>query len=73
MEETRHYFNIELNQKDAEKLQKYLYDSGIHFEISGSFELVHFEINLNSDEFNQVVKWIEFNIFYNTINEQKRG
>jgi hypothetical protein len=40
------WYSIDLNQKDAEKLQQYLYETDVRFEISGNFELVRFEIEM---------------------------
>jgi hypothetical protein len=50
------YYNIELLQDAAEKLQQLLYDLNIKFEISAAGAYYHFEIllNKNSDEFNKV-------------------
>lgn len=72
MKGTRQYYNIELSQEDAEKLQQYLYDENIHFEKSGCFELVHFEIALNFEEFHQLNNWLNSNIFNDTIVEKTK-
>lgn len=71
MKGTRQYYNIELSQKDAEKLQQHLYNENIHFEASGCFELVHFEIELNYEKFCQLNDWLNSNIFNDVIVEQK--
>ena len=71
MKGTRQYYNIELSQKNAEKLQQHLYDENIHFEASGRFELVHFEIELNYEKFCQLNDWLNSNIFNDVIVEQK--
>ena len=43
------WFNVELNEKDAVEMKKFLTERGIKFETSGCFELVHFEIFLEKD------------------------
>jgi hypothetical protein len=50
------YYNIELLQNAAEKLQQLLYDLQIKFEISAAGAYYHFEIllNKNSVEFNKI-------------------
>jgi hypothetical protein len=67
MEKSKKWYNAELNQKDAEKLHQHLYDINAHFETSGCFELVHFEIELSPDESEQLTKWIDFNLFNDII------
>lgn len=56
------WYNIELNQKDAEKLHRHLYNIGVHFDTSGCFNLVHFEIELSPDESTQLDAWINSNL-----------
>lgn len=67
------WYSIDLNQKDAEKLQKYLYETDVRFEISGNFELVHFEIEMevNGEMFNRVSNYISNEIFKDSISEVK--
>lgn len=72
MKGTRQYYNIELSQKDAEKLQQHLYDENIHFESSGCFELVHFEITLDFEELHQLNNWLDSNIFNDAIVEKTK-
>lgn len=67
MEKSKKWYNAELNQKDAEKLHQHLYDINAHFETSGCFELVHFEIELSPDESEQLTKWIDSNLFNDII------
>lgn len=43
------YYNIELLQSAAEKLQKLLYDLQVNFEISAAGAYYHFEILLNNN------------------------
>ena len=72
MKGTRQYYNIELSQKDTEKLQQHLYNENIHFEASGCFELVHFEIALNFEELHQLNDWLNSNIFSGAIIEKSK-
>lgn len=67
------WYNIDLNQKDAEKLQKYLYETDVRFEISGNFELVHFEIEMevSGEMFHRVSNYISNEIFKDSISEVK--
>ena len=50
------YYNIELLQAAAEKLQQLLYNIGVKFEVSAAGAYYHFEIllNENSIEFKKV-------------------
>ena len=50
------YYNIELLQATAERLQKLLYDLQVQFEISAAGAYYHFEILLDaaSKEFKKV-------------------
>lgn len=43
------WFNVELNERDAVEMKKFLTERGIKFDTSGCFELVHFEILLEKD------------------------
>ncbi len=38
------YYNIELKPTAAEKLQRFLYNLSVNFEISAAGSLIHFEI-----------------------------
>jgi hypothetical protein len=64
------WYNVELNQKEAEKFKEYLEDEGYPFETSGCFELVHFEISLNLTQFDEVNKWMDENIYKDAIINQ---
>ena len=63
------WYNIELNQKDAERLQEFLYETDIRFEISGCFDLVHFEIEMveDGDMFHKVLEFINNELFKDAI------
>jgi 5-hydroxyisourate hydrolase-like protein (transthyretin family) len=54
------YYNIELPQTAAERLQQFLYDMGVRFEISAAGAYYHFEILLDpiSEEFKKVNDFI---------------
>lgn len=43
------WYNVELNEKNAVEMKKFLTERGIKFDTSGCFELVHFEIFLEKD------------------------
>lgn len=66
----RKWYSVELNQKEAEKFKEYLENAIIKFEISGCFELIHFEIKLDSTEVYVVNKWMKENIYKDTIANQ---
>lgn len=70
MEKSKKWYNAELNQKDAEKLHQHLYDINAHFETSGCFDLVHFEIELTPEESKKLSNWLNSNIYNNTITNQ---
>lgn len=55
------YYNIELFPAAAEKLQQFLYDLLVKFEISAAGPMVHFEILLTpgSMEYKEINKFIE--------------
>lgn len=69
----KQWYNVELNQNDAEKLQSFLYETDVNFEISGSFDLVHFEIEMeeNGEMYHRVSDYINNELFKNSINEVK--
>lgn len=54
------YYNIELLQTAAKKLQRLLYDLKVNFEISNAGRYYHFEILLDaaSEEFKKVNDFI---------------
>lgn len=55
----KHFYNVELNKEDAEKLKAYLRDNGIYFEPSSCYNLIHFEIKVDEAEAEQVNKFLE--------------
>lgn len=54
----KHFYNVELNKEEAEKLKAYLRDNGIYFEPSSCYNLIHFEIKMNEAEAEQVNKFL---------------
>ena len=54
----KHFYNVELNKKDAEKLKTYLRENGIYFEPSSCYNLIHFEIKVDEAEANKVNKFL---------------
>ena len=55
----KHFYNVELNKEDAEKLKAYLKENGIYFEPSSCYNLVHFEIKVDELEAKKVNKFLE--------------
>ena len=53
------YYNIELFPSMAEKLQQFLYDEIIKFEISAAGTLIHFEILTDAAGADAINKFIE--------------
>jgi hypothetical protein len=53
------YYNIELFPAMAEKLQQFLYDEIIKFEISAAGPMIHFEILTDAAGANAINKFIE--------------
>lgn len=54
----KHFYNVELNKEDAEKLKAYLKSNGIYFEPSSCYNLIHFEIKVDEAEAEQVNKFL---------------
>lgn len=54
----KHFYNVELNKEDAEKLKAYLKDNGIYFEPSSCYNLIHFEVKVDEAEAEQVNKFL---------------
>ena len=54
----KHFYNVELNKDDAEKLKVYLRDNGIYFEPSSCYSLIHFEIKVDEAEAEKVNKFL---------------
>lgn len=50
----RTWRNIELNKDDAEKLKVFLKSEGIYFEPSSCYNLIHFEVKVNTEELKKV-------------------
>lgn len=50
----RTWRNVELNKDDAEKLKVFLKSEGIYFEPSSCYNLIHFEIKVNTEELKKV-------------------
>lgn len=55
----RKYYNIELDQANATKLSFYLKSNKIYYELSKAFNLYHFEILMNQDEYKKASAYIE--------------
>lgn len=53
------YYNIELFPAMAEKLQQFLYDLLVKFEISAAGPLIHFEILTDAAGADAINKFIE--------------
>lgn len=54
----KHFYNVELNKDDAEKLKAYLKLNGIYFEPSSCYNLIHFEVKVDEAEAEQVNKFL---------------
>ena len=54
----KHFYNVELNKEDAEKLKAYLKDNGIYFEPSSCYNLVHFEVKADEMELEKVNQFL---------------
>ena len=55
----KHFYNVELNKEDAEKLKAYLKSNGIYFEPSSCYNLIHFEVKADEQELEKVNKFLE--------------
>ena len=55
----KHWYNVELNKEDAEKLKAFLKLNGIYYEPSSCYNLIHFEIKVDEAELNMVDKFLE--------------
>ena len=55
----KHFYNVELNKEDAEKLKVFLKENGIYFEPSSCYNLVHFEVKANEAELKMVNDFLE--------------
>ena len=54
----KHFYNVELNKQDAEKLKVYLKENGIYFEPSECYSLIHFEVKVDEAELEKVNKFL---------------
>ena len=54
----KHFYNVELNKDDAEKLKEYLKAEGIYFEPSSCYNLIHFEVKADEQEVEKVNKFL---------------
>ena len=55
----KHFYNVELNKEDAEKLKMYLKENEIYFEPSACYNLIHFEIKVDEEEVKKVNAFLE--------------
>ena len=55
----KHFYNVELNKEDAEKLKTYLKENGIYFEPSSWYNLIHFEVKVDETELKKVNNFLE--------------
>ena len=55
----KHFYNVELNKEDAEKLKAYLKAKGIYFEPSSCYNLIHFEVKVDDTELKMVNAFLE--------------
>lgn len=55
----KHFYNVELNKEDAEKLKAYLKENKIYFEPSSCYNLIHFEIKVDTEELEKVNGFLE--------------
>ena len=55
----KHFYNVELNAEQAEELKVYLKENNIYFEPSACYNLIHFEVKMDNEEFEKVNKFLE--------------
>lgn len=53
------WYNVELNTTEAENLHQELMERNIKHEMSASYNLIHFEILLNSNQVNDMNNLID--------------
>lgn len=53
------WYNVELNLKEAEQLHQELMERDIKHEMSAAYNLIHFEILLNSNQVNNINNLID--------------
>lgn len=54
----KHFYNVELNKEEAEKLKAFLKYNGIYFEPSECYNLIHFEVKADETELEKVNKFL---------------
>ena len=54
----KHFYNVELNHENAEKLKAYLKAEGIYFEPSSCYNLIHFEVKADEQELEKINKFL---------------
>ncbi len=62
--------STELNERDAVKFKEHLYKTGLKFETSGCFELVHFEVLATQKEADELNNYLDREISKDTIVER---
>ena len=55
----KHFYNVELNKEEAEKLKHFLKMNGIYFEPSSCYNLIHFEVKADEMEYKKVNEFLE--------------
>ena len=55
----KHFYSVELNKEDAEKLKAFLKENGIYFEPSACYSLIHFEVKVDEAELEKVNGFLE--------------
>lgn len=53
------WYNVELNLNEAEQLHQELMERDIKHEMSAAYNLIHFEILLNSNQVNNINNLID--------------
>lgn len=53
------WYNVELNLREAENLHQELMERGIKHEMCAAYNLIHFEILLNSNQVNDMNNLID--------------
>ena len=56
---SRTWNSVELNRENAEKLRAFLKTEGIRYSPSSCYNLIHFEIEVNEEEFNKVEDFLK--------------
>lgn len=58
----RRWYGFEMSKRDAEKFREYLTDSGIYFEPSSAYNIIHFECKMSNEELYFAEQWIKKNL-----------